>query len=98
MKFSVAPESRRAGASVLLCAAWTYARRFIDFRFDMYTLSDAFLSHAVCARRVSTSSFWEVGLSVSSLCSFVSSSASSEGGLGMLLGRSNVTVLVGHND
>src|SRR5712675_1660281 len=93
MKFSIAPESRRAGASVLLCAAWTYARKLIDFLFDMYILSDVFLSHAVCVRRVSTSSLWEVGLSISSVRSSAALSASSEGVSGVSPGRSKVTVL-----
>src|SRR5712675_2725947 len=93
MKFSVAPESRRAGASVLLCAAWTYARKFIDFLFDMYMLSDVFLSHAACVRRASASSLWEVGFSISSARPSAASSASSEGVSGVLSGRSKVTVL-----
>src|SRR5712671_8013353 len=93
MKFSVAPESRRAGASVLLCAAWTYTRKLIDFLFDMYTLSDVFLSHAVCTRRVSTSSLWEVRFSVSLVCSSVVLSASSEGVSGVFPGRAKVTAL-----
>src|SRR5712672_1895576 len=93
MKFSVAPESRRAGASVLLCAAWTYARKFIDFLFDMYILSDVFLCHAVRVRRVSTSSLWEVGFSLSSVCPSAALSASSEGESGVSPGRSKVTVL-----
>src|SRR5712672_1046944 len=93
MKFSVAPESRRVGASVLLCAAWTYARRFIDFLFDMYILSDVFLSHAACVRRASASSFREVGLSISSVCPSAASSASPEGVSGVPSGRSKATVL-----
>src|SRR5712671_5427704 len=98
MKFSVAPESSRAGASVLRCAAWTYAFRIIDFRLDMYTFSDVFLSHAACAKRASTSSFWEVGSSVSLLWSLAESSASYDGVLGSSSGRSNVTDLVGVSD
>src|SRR5712672_772020 len=98
MKFSVAPESSRAGASVLRCAAWTYAFRIIDFRLDMYTFSDVFLSHAACARRASTSSFWEVGSSVSLLWSLAESSASSDGASWLSSGRSNVTDLVGVSD
>src|SRR5712675_1208993 len=98
MKFSVAPESNRAGASVLRCAAWTYAFRIIDFRLDMYTFSDVFLSHAACARRASTSSFWEVGSSVSLLWSLAESSASYNGVSGLSSGRSNVTDLVGVSD
>src|SRR5712672_1921616 len=98
MKFSVAPESSRAGASVLRCAAWTYSFMIIDFRLDMYTFSDVFLSHAACARRASTSSFWEVGSSVSSLWSLAESSASYSGVLGLSSGRSNVTDLVGVSD
>src|SRR5712672_1880403 len=92
MKFSVAPESRRAGASVLLCAAWTYARKFIDFLFDMYTLSDVFLSHAVRVWRVSTSSLWEAGFSISSVCPSAALSALS-GVSGVSSGRSKATVL-----
>src|SRR5712672_2852699 len=98
MKFSVAPESSRAGASVLRCAAWTYAFRIIDFRLDMYTFSDVFLSHAACARRASTSSFWEVGSSVSLLWSLAESSASYGGVSGLSSGRLNVTDLVGVSD
>src|SRR5712672_1970202 len=98
MKFSVAPESSRAGASVLRCAAWTYAFRIIDFRLDMYTFSDVFLSHAACARRASTSSFWEVGSSVSLLRSLAESSASYNGVSGLSSGRSNMTDLVGVSD
>src|SRR5712672_373789 len=98
MKFSVAPESNRAGASVLRCAAWTYAFRVIDFRLDMYTFSEVFLSHAARASRSSTSSFWEVGSSVSLLCSLAESSASYDGVLGLSFGRSNVTDLVGVSD
>src|SRR5712671_661681 len=41
----------------------------MDFRLDMYTLSDVFLSHAACTRRASASSFWEVGFWVSTLSS-----------------------------
>jgi len=93
MKFSVAPESRRAGASVLLCAAWTYARKLIDFLFDMYILFDVFLSHAVCVRRVSTSSLWKVGFSISSVCPSAALSASSEEVSGVSPGRSKVTAL-----
>jgi len=98
MKFSVAPESNKAGASVLRCAAWTYAFRVIDFRLDMYTFSEVFLSHAACASRSSTSSFWEVGSSVSLLCSLAESSASYSGVSGLFSGRSNVTDLVGVSD
>src|SRR5712672_4293866 len=57
MKFLVAPESRRARASVLLCAAWTYALKFMDFLLDMYTLSEVFLSWAAWVKRASASSF-----------------------------------------
>src|SRR5712675_416359 len=98
MKFSVAPESSRAGASVLRCAAWTYAFRIIDFRLDMYTFSDVFLSHAACVRRASTSSFWEVGSSVSLLWSLAELSASYGGVSGLSSGRLNVTDLVGVSD
>src|SRR5712672_4247825 len=93
MKFSVAPESSRAGASVLRCAAWTYAFRIIDFWLDMYTFSDVFLSHAVCARRASTSSFWEVGSSVLSLWSLAESSLSCSVVPELSSGRLNVTDL-----
>src|SRR5712675_1711040 len=98
MKFSVAPESSKAGASVLRCAAWMYALRVIDFRLDMYTFSDVFLSHAACARCVSTSSLWEVGSSVSSLWSLAESSASYREVLGSFSWRSNVTDLSGASD
>src|SRR5712675_3760624 len=98
MKFSVAPESSKAGVSVLQCAAWTYAFRIIDFRLDMYTLSDAFLNQAVCTKRASASLFWEVGFSVSSLCSLAESSASYNGVLGLSSDRSNVTDLTGVSD
>src|SRR5712675_2108573 len=70
----------------------------MDFRLDMYTFSDVFLSHAACARRASTSSFWEVGSSVSLLWSLAESSASYDGVSGLLSGRSNVTDLVGVSD
>src|SRR5712672_326387 len=98
MKFSVAPESNRAGALVLRCTAWTYAFRVIDFRLDMYTLSDVFCSHAVCARRVSTSSFWEVGFSVSSLWSLLKSLVSRDRVSDSSSGKTNVTCLVGVSD
>src|SRR5712675_2300072 len=98
MKFSVAPESNRAGASVLWCAAWTYAFKIIDFRLDMYTLSDVFLNQAVCTRRASASSFWEVGFSVSSFWSLVGSLASCEEVSGSFAGRSNATDFVGISD
>src|SRR5712675_2345940 len=99
MKFSVAPESRRVGASVLLCVAWTYAFRFIDFLLDIYTLSDVFLSHAVWTRRVSVSSFCDAGcwMSILSLSSLSGSSV----WRGVLLlvspsfGKSKVTVFNG---
>src|SRR5712671_128178 len=48
----------------------------MDFRLDMYTLSDVFLSHAACTRCASTSSFWEVGFWVSTLSSSLDSSES----------------------
>src|SRR5712671_649417 len=98
MKFSVAPESSRAGVSVLLCAAWTYALRLMAFRLDMYTFSDVFLNHTVCASRASTSSFWEVGSSASSLRSLVESSASCGEVSWSSVDRSNVTDLVGSSD
>src|SRR5712671_3950841 len=98
MKFSVAPESSRVGASVLRCAAWTYAFRIIDFRLDMYTFSDVFLNHAACARRASTSSLWEVGSSVLSLWSLVESLVSCGRASGSSSRRSNVTDLFGTSD
>src|SRR5712672_3717516 len=88
MKFSVAPESRRAGASVLLCAAWTYALRFIDFLLDMYTLSEVFLSWAAWVKRTSASWFSESSASCEGL--------SGSGVIGLSSGRSNVTDFVGH--
>src|SRR5712671_726471 len=87
MKFSVAPESRRAGVSVLLCAAWTYAFRFIDFLLDIYTLSEVFLSWAAWVRRASTSSFSESLASCEGL--------SGSGVIGSFSGRLNVTDFVG---
>src|SRR5712671_1228245 len=102
IKFSVAPKSRRAGVSVLLCAAWTYALRFIDFLLDIYTLSDVFLSHAVWTRCVSVSSFCDAGCWVLTLSSSLSSSFSgSSVWHGVLLlvnssfGKSKVTVFNG---
>src|SRR5712672_3806843 len=88
MKFLVAPESKRAGASILRCAAWTYALKFMDFLLDMYMLSEVFLSWAAWVKRASASSFSD-------------SSASYEGLLGsgvidLSSGRSNVTNFVGH--
>ena len=65
----------------------------MDFRLDIYTLSDVFLSHSAWARRAFASSFWEVGSSVSPLWSLAESSASYDGGLGALSGKSNVTDL-----
>src|SRR5712671_4666389 len=90
MKFSVAPESRRAVASILLCAAWMYALRFMDFLLDMYTLSEVFLNWAAWVRRASAPSFSE-------------SSASCEGvsGLGVIglsSGKLNITNFVWHVD
>src|SRR5712675_3336029 len=83
MKFSVAPESRRAGASVLLCAAWMYVFRFMDFRLDMYTLSEAFLSWAAWVRRTSASSFFELSASYEE--------SSNSGVLSLFSGELNVT-------
>jgi len=37
MKFSVAPESRRATVSALFRVEWMYKRTVIDFRFDRNT-------------------------------------------------------------
>src|SRR5712671_4562848 len=48
----------------------------MDFQLDIYTLSDVFLSHAVCTRCASASSFWEVGFWVSVLFSSSDSSES----------------------
>src|SRR5712671_6538327 len=98
MKFSVAPESNRAEASVRRCAAWTYAFRVIDFRLDMYTFSDVFLNQAAYARRASTSSLWEVGSSVLLLWSFEESSVSRGGALESFSGRLNATFLSGLSD
>src|SRR5712675_1326390 len=66
----------------------------MDFRLDMYTLSDVFLSHAACTRRASALSFWEVRFWVSTLSS---SSDSSESHRVLLpvdssSGTSNVTI------
>src|SRR5712671_8050701 len=87
MKFSVAPESRRAGASVLLCAAWMYVFRFMDFRLDMYTLSEAFLSWAAWVKRASASSFSEFSASYEDF--------SGLGVIGSYFSRLNVTDFVG---
>src|SRR5712671_699320 len=69
----------------------------MDFRLDMYTLSDVFLSHAACTRRASTLSFWEVGFWVSTLSSSSDSSESHRVSLPVdsSSGTSNVTVF-GH--
>jgi len=88
MKFSVAPESRRAGASVLLCAAWMYALRFMDFLLDMYMLSEVFLNWAAWVRCTSALSFSELLVS----CEGVSGS----GVIGLSSGKLNVTDFVGH--
>src|SRR5712672_802963 len=90
MKFLVTPESNRAGVLVLLCVAWTYALRLMDFRLDIYMLSKVFLSWAAWVKRASTSSFSD-------------SSASYKGlsGLGVISlpsSRLNVTDFVGHVD
>src|SRR5712671_716963 len=87
MKFSVAPESRRTEASVLLCAAWTYALRFIDFLLDIYTLSEVFLSWAAWVKRASASSFSEFLALHEGL--------SGSGVAGLSSGRLNVTDFVG---
>src|SRR5258708_15266166 len=42
MKFSVAPESRRAIASALFAIEWMKNRTVIDFRADMYTFESQF--------------------------------------------------------
>src|SRR5712672_1774208 len=68
------------------------------FRLDMYMFSDVFLNHAVYTRRASASSFWEVGSLVSSLWSFVESSASHGGASESSVGSLNVTDLVGVSD
>src|SRR5712671_496404 len=70
----------------------------MDFRLDMYTLSDVFLNQAVCTRHASASSFWEVGSSVSSLWSLIESSVSCDGVFGSSTGRLNVTDLAGVSD
>src|SRR5712672_530602 len=87
MKFSVAPKSSRAGASVLLCAAWTYAFKFMDFLLDIYMLSEVFLSWAARVKRASASSFSEFSASSRGL--------SGSGAIGPSLGRLNVTDFVG---
>src|SRR5712672_1271914 len=88
MKFSVAPKSSRAGASVLLCAAWTYAFKFMDFLLDIYMLSEVFLSWAAWVKRASASSFSEFSASCEGL--------SGSGVAGLSSGRLNVTDFVGH--
>src|SRR5712671_4072620 len=87
MKFSVAPESRRAVASILLCVAWMYALRFMDFLLDMYTLSEVFLNWAAWVRRTSASSFSELSASYEGLLG--------SGVIGLSSSRLNVTDFVG---
>src|SRR5712672_4612882 len=87
MKFSVAPKSKRAGASVLLCAAWMYALRFMDFLLDIYTLSEVFLSWAAQVKHASASSFSEFLASCEGL--------SGSGVIGLSSGRLNVTDFIG---
>src|SRR5712671_3935525 len=86
MKFLVAPESNRAGVSVLLCMVWTYAFRLIDFLLDMYTLSKVFLSWAAWVRHASASSFSDSSASYEGL--------SGSGVIGLSSSRLNVTDFV----
>ena len=82
----------------------------MDFRLDMYTLSDVFLSHAAWTRRSSASLFWEVvvwmwQLSTSFVSLPIGSSTSGFDGswvvvvnssIGVFVSsRSNVTVFTG---
>src|SRR5712675_2538607 len=69
----------------------------MDFRLDMYMLSDVFLSHAACTSHASASSFWEVGFWVSALSSSSDSSESHRVSLPVdsSSGTSNVTIF-GH--
>jgi len=90
MKFLVAPESNRAGVSVLRCAAWTYTFRFMDFLLDMYMLSEVFLNWAVWVRRASASSF--------SGSSALYEGLSGLGVIGLSSSRLNVTDFVGRVD
>src|SRR5712672_3577859 len=87
MKFSVAPESSRVGVSVLLCMAWTYALRLIDFRLDMYTLSDVLLNWAAWVRCASASLFSDSSASCGR--------SSGSDVVGLSSGRLNVTNFVG---
>src|SRR5712672_2517083 len=70
----------------------------MDFRLDMYTLSDVFLNHAACTRCSSASSFWEVATWIWQLGRFSCSSSSGMGCLVSSLGRSNETVFAGGVD
>src|SRR5712671_6117439 len=88
MKFSVAPESNRVGVSVLLCTAWTYAFRLMDFLLDIYTLSKVFLNWAAWVRCASASSFSDSSASYEGLLS--------SGVVGLSSGRLNITDFVGH--
>src|SRR5712671_2500755 len=70
----------------------------MDFRLDMYTLSDVFLNHAACTRRSSASSFWEVATWIWQPGRFSCSSSSGMGCLVSSFGRSNETIFAGGVD
>src|SRR5712675_1887574 len=70
----------------------------MDFRLDMYTLLDVFLNHAVCTRRSSASSFWEVAIWIWQPGWFSCSSSSGMGCSVSSLSRSNETIFAGGVD
>ena|SRR5712671_1439555 len=70
----------------------------MDFRLDMYMLSDVFLNHAVCTRRSSASSLWEVTTWIWQPGRFNCSSSLDMGCSASSPGRSNETVFAGGVD
>jgi len=70
----------------------------MDFRLDMYTLSDVFLNHAACTRCSSASLFWEVATWIWQPGQFSCSSSSGMGCLVSSFGRSNETIFAGGVD
>src|SRR5216684_8763286 len=88
MKFSVAPESRRAIASALFAIEWIKNRTVIDFRADMYTFESQFC--LIKADLIRQRENPPVGLSLLPTCPFplgASPSAPDEGRQSSLVWR-----------
>src|SRR5712671_2536852 len=67
----------------------------MDFRLDMYMLSNVFLNHATCTRCTSALSFWEVVVWILQSSPSNCSSMSYRTSLVSSFGRLNVTIFVG---